>query len=236
MKRHLMIVVVAVAGACGGGSNSAATAPRPPEPATTAPTPAPAAEPYALAVVYEGWELWIGNDKDTGLPPDDPTRTPGMLEHVIAGFTEADLPHTAPPDALATLITYSDRPDIRMPMSPAGGLTPDRFGTQRDYFQHIGVALIAAVGVAADELAKVDRPKKYLLVISDATDTNMDEAPNAAAALAERLAGDHVQVFSLVIKARDSLPGDALAPLRPGVELSTGDALEHELAAVLRRL
>lgn len=225
-----MIVLVAVACACGGGTHAPAV------PRTPAPPGPPAAEPYALAVVYEGLEIWIGNDQNPELPEDDPTRRVGVLDRLIAGFAEADLPHTAPPEALATLISYGNKASIRMPMGPARDLTPERFGTQVDYYENSKVELVDAVRVATEELAKIDRPKKYLLVIGDGTDFKMSAAPQAVAVLRDRLAEDHVQVISIIYKSEDSLPGDALAPLQPGKVVPTGDALEHELAATLRRL
>jgi hypothetical protein len=235
MKAHLMIVLVAVACGCGGGGSSA-PAPRNSGPEIPAPPPAPAAEPYALAVVYEGWELWIGNDKNPKVPADDPTVRPGLLDNLIAGVAEADLPHTAPPDALAMLITYSNKPVIRLPMGPARALTPDRFGSQVDYYGHNGVELVEALWLATQELAKVERPKKYLLVISDGTDTDPEGARREVARLRDELAKDHVKVFSFIYKARDSLEGDVLAPLQPGMKFAKAKSLVRELTAVLREL
>src|ERR1044071_3263118 len=36
-------------------------------------------ETLAVALVMNGWELWIGNDREAGLADDDPSKHPGVL-------------------------------------------------------------------------------------------------------------------------------------------------------------
>ena len=52
-------------------------------------------EKLAVAIVMNGWEIWIGNDKI--LPEDDPSRYPGVLESFEQALDKVDFKSAGPP-------------------------------------------------------------------------------------------------------------------------------------------
>ena len=222
MARWFVLGVIAMA--CGGaqdkkipaaGSNAEAN---------------PAASPYTVAIMYQGRELWIGNDEIPDLERDDPSRTRGVLGTIKAAFAKIDLAHSAPPGSRGMLVSYANKAVIRTPIGPIANITSGAFGTQKDYFGNQGNELVRGVTMAVDELANQPPGRKFLVVISDGTDVNPDAARSELAKLAERCRAHGIEVSSLVYKDLSSEPGSVLPALTSNTRRAgTSDSLLFDL-------
>jgi len=202
---------------------------------TTAPPANTKATPdvVTLAVVMSGWEIWIGNDKDPRVAKDAPERTPGALDRVVAAFGKADLAHAAP-NARAVLVTYADKAKVRVPLGPIANLTPAAFGTQQDYHEAMGVELLRALALAADQLDAAPPGRHVLLVLGDGTDTDPQAALAEMPKLAERFAKFPVEVTAIVYRTQASADRDAIDKLTKHVTRApTLDAFETALVGAL---
>ncbi|HEY0195836.1 MAG TPA: hypothetical protein VGC42_32200 [Kofleriaceae bacterium] len=198
--RSLLVAVLLVA-AC----NSTPSTPKPTSGAPAPSAPVPPTPPPApvggttIALVYSGWEIWIGNDDVT--PADDPVHYPGALKALKAGLDQADLAHTLPAGSQGLVITYTNKAVIRVPLGPVANLTSAALGTQKDYVDTKGSELVAGIQLAIDQLEKAQTSKKQLIVLSDGNDTNNEAAKPALALLKKRAAGLGISVDSIVYKS-----------------------------------
>src|SRR6267142_400976 len=76
---------------------------------------APAAKPVALAIVLEGWEMWVGNDRLEDIP--DAENHQGVLRPFEEAFARVAVTGF-PAGSTATIVTYTDRASVRHPMAP----------------------------------------------------------------------------------------------------------------------
>jgi hypothetical protein len=187
-------------------------------------------EPIALAIVMNGWEMWIGNDKEIpAIAANDPSRYPGILIMLRSALDKLDFKSLGPQGSVGMLITFADKANVRMPMSPLSELTGSQLGTQQDYFGSTGVEVVQGITLALAELHKRREPRKVLIVISDGNDTNNDAAKGALAQLKKQAAQDRVQTFALVYKAY--LSGDAnILPMMIPATTTVTSAAQLELA------
>lgn len=213
----LLLMVVAC------GSQSAPPSSDPPKPAVARAAPA---KPVAIAFVFEGHEMWIGNDK-LAIPEDE--HYPGVLEPFKTAFGSVPLTD-APAGSLATVITYGETAAVRHPMGPIEALTGAAFGEQKDYAGVIDRDLVGGVTLGIDELAKTKDARRVLVVIGDGTDTNADKAKAALAALAERATKENVQLASFIYKGALSSPANPISALDPSARtVSSVDNIASEL-------
>lgn len=169
----------------------------------------------ALAVVFNGWELFAGND--TLLPEDDPSRFPGVLPAL-----DAELPKLATVPGLATLIVYDDHATVRRTLGPLRDLAAGWLGGQQTYFSKIGVELIAGIELAAKTLE--DAPpelERVILVLGDGCDTNQELAKRRLETLA--LHGRAIALHEIQITTKLSAECAPLVGAKHhGTSLSTG--------------
>lgn len=157
-------------------------------PPTTSTTPPVANHPagpssghaIALAVVFNGWELFAGNT--TLVERDDPARYEGVLPAIDAEV--AKLHAAGGAGSLAALIVYDDRATVAHALAPLDELAPGWFGTQKTYFGKFGVELMTGLDLAAQVLAKAPGGlERVILVIGDGCDTNPEAARGRLAQL-----------------------------------------------------
>jgi hypothetical protein len=198
------------------------------------PPPPPAAKPVALAIVYSGWEVWIGNEDL--VKADDPSRSPGVLKSLSAAFDGAPLAGL-PAGSQAMLISYADKATVRMPMGPIDKLVPAAFGVQKDYFGTMGLEMVSGVTIAVDALAKLPDAKKYLIVLGDGNDTNNEAARPAFAALKKRAAELGIEIYAMTYKTSMSNEANMLTLLTDSnATVATADALKVGLNSYLKRV
>lgn len=195
-------------------------------------------ETVAIAIVMNGWELWIGNDKEVpDLPKDDPTIRPGVLIELRSALDRLDFKNAGPPGSLGMVITYADKPVIRVPMGPLSELNGSKLGTQADYFGSKGVQMVSAIRLALAELKKVQAARKVLIVVCDGTDFNMDSAKTALPQLKKEAQKEQIQTFAIVYKAKDSLEGNVIPLMIPQtVQVTTAENIAATIASILARM
>ncbi len=210
-----------------------------PAPPTPEPKPAaPKTGPLAVAIVMNGWELWVGNDQEIPqITKDDPSRYPGLLIELRSALDKNKIGTWGPAGSLGMVITYADKPVIRVPMGPLGELTGRSLGTQADYFGTTGVELVSAVRLALGELRKVQTPRRALIVICDGNDTNNDVAKSHLESLKKQAAQDGVQTFGIVYKSKLSAESNVLPVMIPETK-QIGEATEIDaaIAAIVTKL
>jgi len=199
-------------------------------------------ETLAIAIVLNGWELWIGNDKE--VPPDkfpagadDPSHRPGVLIDLRTALDALKFGEAGPQGSVGMVITYGDKAVIRVPMGPLDKVTGSSLGTQLDYYGTTGRELVQGVTLAVAELHKVSAARKVLIVVCDGTDTNNDTAKVAFANLKKQAKDEGIQTFAIVYKAPDSTEGNVIAVMVPQTTQVTGaQNIASTIAGILARM
>jgi hypothetical protein len=168
-------------------------------------------EKLAIAIVMNGWEIWIGNDQV--LPEGDPSRFPGVLVDLESALDKLQFKEAGPPGSVGTVITYADSATIRIPMGPLDRISGSALGTQKDYFGTQGVELVKGVDLGLSELHKVQVARKVLIVISNGLDTNMEAAKGQMIALKARAAADKIETFAIIYKGGMSGDGNVVSAM-----------------------
>ncbi|HEY4055908.1 MAG TPA: hypothetical protein VGM39_04840 [Kofleriaceae bacterium] len=152
--------------------------------------------PIAVEFVINGQEIAMGNDQIE--EEGSPARYPGML----LGFEHAmnRTPLALPAGSVAGVVTYADHGAIRWPLSDAKSLSSTALGEQKDYFGAIGIDVVSGIELGLAELGKVDAQHKFLVVIGDGTDTNMEAAKAELKALRHDAERQGVEPIAIVYK------------------------------------
>jgi hypothetical protein len=167
-------------------------------PATRVRTFAESGEPVAIAIVYNGSELWIGSDD---IEKDDNARYFGALHGLADAIDRVDFARVLPAGSTATLVNYSIGARVRLlALAPIAQLHGAALGTQSEYFGKVGQDLVEGVELALHELAKSSARDKYLVVIGDGTDTEAERAKRRLPELAKRAARERVDVRAIVYR------------------------------------
>jgi len=195
-------------------------------------------EPLAIAIVMNGWEMWIGNDKEVpAIREDDPSRYPGVLIELRSALDKLNFKDAGPQGSVGMVITYADKPVIRVPMGPLSNITGSALGTQQDYFGTTGVELVQGITLALAELHKRSEPRKVLIVVCDGNDTNNDTAKAALLNLKRQASQDQVQTFAIVYKAKLSGEGNVIPTMIPQTtQVTTAENIASTIANILARM
>jgi hypothetical protein len=195
-------------------------------------------EKVAIAIVMNGWEMWIGNDKEVPqLPENDPSRYPGVLIELRSALDRLDFKNAGPAGSFGMIITYGDKPVIRVPMGPLQDITGSKLGTQADYFGTTGRELVSAIRLAMAELKKVQVSRRVLIVVCDGTDTNNDGAKAQLQELKRQAAADQVQTFAIVYKAKLSDEANVIPVMIPQTaQVTTAENIAATIANILARM
>ncbi len=192
-------------------------------------------EKLAIAIVMNGWEIWIGNDDV--LPDGDPSRFPGVLKSLEAALDKVSFKDAGPPGSLGIVITYADSATIRIPMGPLDRITGSALGTQKDYFGTQGVELVKGVDLALSELHKVQVSRKVLIVICDGIDKNMDAAKGQMTALKARAAGEGIETFAIIYKGGMSGDGNVISAMITQTQtVNTAENIATAIQGILARM
>jgi hypothetical protein len=192
-------------------------------------------EKLAIAIVMNGWEIWIGNDDV--LPDGDPSRFPGVLKSLEAALDKVVFKDAGPPGSLGMVITYADSATVRIPMGPLDRITGSALGTQKDYFGTQGVELVKGVDLALSELHKVQVSRKVLIVICDGLDKNMDAAKGQMVALKARAAADKIETFAIIYKGGMSGDGNVISAMITQTQtVNTAENIATAIQGILSRM
>lgn len=192
-------------------------------------------EKLAIAIVMNGWEIWIGNDKV--VPEDDPSRYPGVLEAFEAALDKVNFKDAGPAGSVGAVITYADKAVVRIPMGPLEKITGSQLGTQRDYLGTKGVELVKGVDLALTELHRVQASRKVLIVVCDGMDTNMEAAKSQLTALKAQAKTDQIQTFAIIYKGALSGDGNVISTMIPQTQtVNSADNIATAIAGILARM
>jgi len=192
-------------------------------------------EKLAIAIVMNGWEIWIGNDDV--LPDGDPSRFPGVLKALEAALDKVSFKDAGPPGSLGMVITYADSATVRIPMGPLDRVTGSALGTQKDYFGTQGVELVKGVDLALSELHKVQVSRKVLIVVCDGLDKNMDAAKGQMVALKARAAADKIETFAIIYKGGMSGDGNVISAMITQTQtVNTAENIATAIQGILARM
>lgn len=191
----------------------------------------------SIALVMSGWELWIGNDKEVPeILEDDPSRYPGILVDLRAALDHNQL-NVGPPGSQGMVITYGDKPVIRVPMGPLANLTGASLGTQRDYFGATGSELVSGIRLALASLSKVQTERRVLIVVCDGNDTNNEEAKTQLVSLKKQAATLGVQTFAIVYKSVLSNEANIMPVMIPdAVTINSSSNVDTALGSILAKI
>jgi len=192
-------------------------------------------EKLAIAIVMNGWEIWIGNDDV--LPEGDPSRFPGVLKGFEAALDKVQFKDAGPPGSVGTVITYADNAVVRIPMGPLDRITGSALGTQKDYFGTQGQELVKGVDLALSGLHAVQASRKVLIVVCDGLDKNMDAAKGQLTALKTRAVGDQIQTFAIIYKGAQSGDGNVISTMIPQTQtVNSADNIATSIQGILARM
>lgn len=204
-------------------------------------------DPLAIAIVLYGWEIWIGNDKlppTPAFPSDDPTRVSGVLDSLAQALDSVKFSEFGPAGSLGTVITYADKPAIRIKMGLLSAINGAALGSQADYYGTKGAELVRAVELALSELNKTTL-RKVLIVLCDGNDTDNVGAKLQLASLKKRASESKVQVFGLIYHAAKGFSHDGsggedvnvlTSLVSPTKLLTSADTIGPAISDILSRM
>jgi len=188
----------------------------------------------AIAIVFNGQEVWTGND--TIEPEDSPARYLGALDAIRRGVDGLELARTVSPGSKATLISYAERAQIRVPMLDARKLTGASVGLQKDYYGRIGTSLVEGTALALTELEGQSADRKLLILISDGNDTNPEAATAQLAEQKKRAAQGRIEIASIIYKGYLSDASNVVTALAPkSITVNSHDGIVEQMREALRR-
>ncbi|HEY4176975.1 MAG TPA: FHA domain-containing protein [Kofleriaceae bacterium] len=192
-------------------------------------------EPIAIALVINGQETWIGNDDIE--PEDSSERYPGILKPLKAALQTVPFSTAGPASSKGMLMTYADRPEIKIPMGPLSAINAEALGTQKDYYRKIGTSMVQAINQAIGELKNVSANRKALIVVCDGNDTNPEAAKTELANLKKEAAAAKIEIFEIIYKGPLSTPENLMSGMTSNISTATNaEAVGSSVDAILKRL
>lgn len=165
-------------------------------------------ETIAVALVINGQEVWIGNDDIE--PEDSPSRYLGILKNLKTALQEVPFATAGPAGSKGILISYADKPEVKVAMGPLGAINAEALGSQKDYYKKIGTSMVEGISLAVAELKNVTASRKALIVVCDGNDSNPDSAPAALANLKKEAQQQNIQTFAIIYKGQLSDPANLI--------------------------
>jgi hypothetical protein len=168
-------------------------------------------ETIAVALVINGQEVWIGNDDIE--PEDSPSRYLGILKSLKTALQEVPFATAGPAGSKGILISYADKPEVKVAMGPLGSINAEALGSQKDYYRKIGTAMVEGISLAMAELKNVSASRKALIVVCDGNDSNPDNAAASLAILKKEAQQQNIQTFAIIYKGQLSDPANLITKM-----------------------
>ncbi len=192
-------------------------------------------ETIAIALVFNGQEIWIGNDDLEA--EDSPARYLGILKSLKTALQEVPFATAGPEGSKGILISYADKPEIKVPMGPLGAITAESLGTQKDYQKKIGTVMVEGISFALGELSAVTASRKALIVVCDGNDSSPDTAKAKLLDLKKQAASDKVQTFAIIYKGQLSDPANLVTTMIPNATTVTNaEGIAAAITSILKRM
>ncbi len=195
-------------------------------------------ETLALAIVMNGWEVWIGNDKEVKEVHDgDSDLFPGVLIGLRAALDKVNFATAGPPGSVGTVIIYSDSVSERVKMGPLANITGTALGTQQDYYGTQGRDLKAGVTAGVTALHNSSASRKVLIVICDGSDTDVERAKAELPAQRDAAKTDKIQTFAIIYRGGGEPGVDVISFFTKNVQtVSSAESIASAVDAILGRM
>ena len=192
-------------------------------------------ETIAVAFVFNGQEVWIGNDDYE--PEESPARYLGILKNLKTALQTVPFSTAGPTGSKGVLISYGDKAEVKIPMGPLSNINAEALGTQRDYNKKFGTAMVEGINLALAELHNVTASRKALVVVCDGNDTNPEAAKAQLVNLKKQAAGDKIQTFAIIYKGQLSEPGNVVTTMIPNATtVDNAEGIATAIKAILSRM
>lgn len=192
-------------------------------------------ETIAIALVFNGQEIWIGNDDIE--PEESTSRYLGILKGLKTALQEVPFSTAGPAGSKGILISYSDKPEIKVPMGPLGAITAESLGTQKDYYRKLGTSMVEGITLALAELGSVTASRKALIVVCDGNDSSPETAKAALQNLKKQAAGDKIQTFAIIYKGQMSDAANLITTMIPNAQTVTNaEGIAAAITSILKRM
>jgi hypothetical protein len=186
----------------------------------------PPPKPLAVAIVFNGQELWVGNETHE---TDTSAQYKGALNDLVAAFDRVQFPG----GTQGLVVSYSDGVRLLHPLGPIDQIKGRTFGVQRDYRSRIGSDLVEGITVAAEMIPREMRG--LIIVIGDGNDTHTDDAMMRMLELRRALTKRAIAVHALIIPSLLSPSGDVVSVLTPNARAIPSASLAAELESIVLR-
>jgi len=192
-------------------------------------------ETIAVAFVFNGQEVWIGNDDIE--PEESPARFLGILKNLKSALQTVPFATAGPPGSKGVLIVYGDKAEVRVPMGPLANINAEALGTQKDYYKKTGTAMVEGINLALTELHNVTADRKALVVVCDGNDTNPEAAKGQLANLKKQASADKIQTFAIIYKGQLSDPGNVITAMIPNATtVDSAEGIATAIKSILARM
>lgn len=192
-------------------------------------------ETIAIALVINGQEVWIGNDDIE--PEDSPSRYLGILKSLKTALQEVPFATFGPAGSKGILISYADKPEVKVAMGPLGSLNAEALGSQKDYYKKIGTAMTEGISLALAELKNVAASRKALIVVCDGNDSNPETAGATLMNLKKEAQQQNVQTFAIIYKGQLSDPANLITKMISNAQTVTNaEGIASAIKVILSRM
>ena len=192
-------------------------------------------ETIAVALVINGQEVWIGNDDIEA--EDSPSRYLGILKNLKTALQEVPFATAGPAGSKGILISYADKPEVKVAMGPLGSINAEALGSQKDYYRKIGTAMVEGISLALAELKNVSASRKALIVVCDGNDSNPESASAALANLKKEAQQQNIQTFAIIYKGQLSDPANLITKMISAAQTVTNaEGIAAAIKGILLRL
>jgi len=192
-------------------------------------------ETIAVAFVFNGQEVWIGNDDYE--PEESPARYLGILKNLKTALQTVPWSTAGPAGSKGVLISYGDKAEVKVPMGPLANINAEALGTQKDYNKKFGTAMVEGINLALAELHNVTASRKALVVVCDGNDTNPEAAKSQLVNLKKQAAQDKIQTFAIIYKGQLSEPGNVITTMIPNATtVDNAEGIATAIKAILSRM
>lgn len=194
----------------------------------------PVSEPIAIALVYSGWELWIGDNELDVTPP----RYAGALKQLAAALDEAPFARIAPPGSEIVAIEYSSGARVVAKLGELDAFRGAALGMQASYRDRIGNDLGDGIALAIEELGKAKAERRAIVVLGDGGDTDEGTARERLRLLRERAQLARIAMREAIV-LRSSISSSAVvvgAFADAPIDIRAAGELRAALQRVAKRL
>jgi hypothetical protein len=189
----------------------------------------------AIALVINGQEIWIGNDK---VEQDPAAQYQGVLENLTAAIDRLKLGEAGPPGSKGVIISYSTGAEIKLAMSPLKELTGAALGSQKDYRGKIGTDMVQGITLGIAELSKATTVRKALIVVGDGHDTDNDRAKTQLKDLKDQARKQNIDLFAVLYRSAVSPEGyGVITTMIPTAKtVNSIEGIASEMTAIIERM